>query len=138
MPAKKKIKDIMHKGVITCSPDVPVQEVVRVVADTDVHAIIVVHPPESVVAGIISHIDLLHLYGKDLLECTAADIMTTDVVDIGIDRTVTEAVQLMLEKGIHRLLVTEDTPDGKKPIGVVSTTDIIRDMRGTRWSWYMA
>ena len=134
----KKIKDIMHKGVITCAPDVPVQEVVRVVADTDVHAIIVVHPPESVVAGIISHTDLLRLYGKDLLEYKAADIMTTDVIDIGPERPVAEAAKLMLEKGIHRLLITEDTPAGKKPIGVVSTTDIIRDMRGTRWSWYMA
>ena len=134
----KKIKDIMHKGVITCAPDVPVQEVVRVVADTDVHAIIVVHPPESVVAGIISHTDLLRLYGKDLLEYKASDIMTTDVIDIGAERPVAEAAALMLEKGIHRLLITEDTSAGKKPIGVVSTTDIIRDMRGTRWSWYMS
>jgi len=137
MPVKR-IKDIMHKGVITCAPDVPVQEVVRVVADTDVHAIIVVHPPEATVAGIISHIDLLRLYGKDLLEYTASDIMTADVIAVAIDAPVSEAAQLMLEKGIHRLLVTEDTPEGKKPIGVVSTTDIIRDMRGTRWSWYMA
>jgi len=115
MPVKR-IKDIMHKGVITCAPDVP----------------------EATVAGIISHIDLLRLYGKDLLEYTASDIMTADVIAVAIDAPVAEAAQIMLEKGIHRLLVTEDTPEGKKPIGVVSTTDIIRDMRGTRWSWYMA
>ena len=136
--AVKTIKDIMHKGVITCAPDVPIQEVVRVVADTDVHAIIVVHPPEGTVAGIISHIDLLELYGKDLLEYTASDVMTAGVIDIGIDAPVAEAAKIMLEKDIHRLLVSEETPEGKKPIGVVSTTDIIRDMRGTRWSWYMA
>ena len=136
--AVKRIKDIMHKGVITCAPDVPIQEVVRVVADTDVHAIIVVHPPEGTVAGIISHIDLLELYGKDLLQYTASDVMTAGVIDIGIDAPVAEAAKIMLEKGIHRLLVSEETPEGKKPIGVVSTTDIIRDMRGTRWSWYMA
>ena len=137
MPTKR-IKDIMHKGVITCAPDVLIQEVVRVIADTDVHAIIVVHPPEATVAGIISHIDLLRLYGKDLLEYKASDIMTTNVIAIAIDATVSEAAKLMLDKGIHRLLVTEDTPEGKKPIGVVSTTDIIRDMRGNRWSWYMS
>lgn len=136
--ASKKVKDIMHKGAITCAPDVPVQEVVRVVADTDVHAIIVVNPPEATVAGIISHTDLLRLYGKDLLEYTASDVMTADVIDIGLNAPIAEAARIMLEKGIHRLLVTEETPEGKKPIGVVSTTDIIRDMRGTRWSWYMA
>ena len=134
----KRIKDIMHKGVITCAPDVPVQEVVRVVADTDVHAIIVVNPDDGTVAGIISHIDLLRLYGKDLLKYSASDIMTADVIDIGIDAPVADAVRTMLDKGIHRLLVTEEAPEGKKPIGVVSTTDVIRDMRGTRWSWYMA
>ncbi len=136
--AVKRIKDIMHKGAITCAPDLPIQEVVRVVADTDVHAIIVVHPPDGTVAGIISHIDLLELYGKDLLEYTASDVMTADVIDIAIDAPVAEAAKIMLEKGIHRLLVSEETPEGHKPIGIVSTTDIIRDMRGTRWSWYMA
>ena len=135
---EKKIKDIMHKGVITCAPDIPVQEVVRVVADTDVHAIIVVNPSNDTVAGIISHTDLLKLYGEDLLKVEAKDVMTSEVIDVDLESPVLKAAELMLEKGIHRVLVTEDSPEGKKPIGVVSTTDVIRDMRGTRWSWYMA
>jgi predicted transcriptional regulator len=43
----------------------------------------------------------------------------------------------MLEKDVHRLLVSEMTPKGKRPVGVISTTDIIKDMRGPRWTWYM-
>ena len=132
----KKVKHIMHKGVITCAPDLLIQEVVRVIADTDVHAIVVVSPSGEV-EGIISHMDLLRLYGKDLTQYRAADVMTEDVVDVHPEELVTDAVKLLVSKDIHRLLVTAETEAGKMPIGVLSTTDIIRDMRGERWAWYM-
>jgi len=134
--AAKKVKHIMHKGVITCAPDLLIQEVVRVVADTDVHAIIVVKP-SGAVEGIISHMDLLRLYGKDLTQYKASDIMTSDVIDVSPEAPVADAVKILLDKKIHRLLVTEETEQGKVPVGVLSTTDIIRDMRGERWAWYM-
>jgi CBS domain-containing protein len=130
------VGDIMHKGVIACKPDTPLQEVVRIVADTDVHAIIVVDAQDEV-RGIISHFDLIKCYGTDLQERKAQDIMTSEVVDIGPTASVPEAVKLMVEHDIHRLLVTEMTPTGKKPVGVLSTTDVVKDMRGARWVWYM-
>ena len=132
----KKVKHIMHKGVITCAPDLLIQEVVRVIADTDVHAIVVVSPSGEV-KGIISHMDLLRLYEKDLTKHRASDVMTEDVVDVHPEESVADAVKLLVSKDIHRLLVTEETDNGKMPIGVLSTTDIIRDMRGERWAWYM-
>ena len=104
----KKVKHIMHKGVITCAPDLLIQEVVRVVADTDVYAIVVVSPAGEV-QGIISHIDLLRLYGKDLTQHRAADVMTQQVLDVSPEAPVADAVQMLLTKDVHRLLVTEDT-----------------------------
>jgi predicted transcriptional regulator len=41
----------------------------------------------------------------------------------------------MLKHNIRRLLVTEKTPQGERPIGVISTTDVIRDMREQPWFW---
>ena len=134
--AKKKVKHIMHKGVITCAPDQLIQDVVQVVADTDVHAIIVV-TPSGEVRGIIAHIDLLRLYEKDLEEYHAVDVMTHDVIDVSPEASVADAVKVLLENNIRRLLVTEKTEKGKIPVGILSTTDIIRDMRGERWAWYM-
>jgi predicted transcriptional regulator len=30
------------------------------------------------------------------------------------------------------------TVDGKhKPVGIISTTDIVKQMRGAKWMWYM-
>ena len=70
---------------------------------------------------------------------TAADIMTRSVVTVSLDSTVIEAMKLMVEKHIHRVVVTEAGPNGiHVPVGVLSTTDIVREMRGSRWMWYFS
>ena len=60
--------------------------------------------------------------------------MTAGVISIPEDATVAEAAKRMLESKIHRLLVIDETG---RPLGILSTTDIIREMRGTRWVWYL-
>ena len=130
----KHVDDIMHYGVITCGTHTVLKEVVRIIADSDVHALVVIHDNGSV-AGIVSHMDLLRLYGENLLEHKAEDVMTPTVITIGPEASVREAVNLMLKHNIRRLLVTEKTPQGERPIGVISTTDVIRDMREQPWFW---
>ena len=131
---EKRVEEVMHRGVITCRPDTLLKEVVRIISDTDVHALIVVDDRGDV-AGIVSHMDLMRLYGHNLLDYRAADVMTPDVVSVAPTASVEDAAALMLEKDIHRLLVTEHTQDGERPIGVLSTTDVIRDMREQPWFW---
>jgi len=132
--AEKRVEDIMHRGVITCKTYTLLKEVVRIIADTDVHALVVIHDNEDV-AGIVSHMDLLRLYGQNLLNYKAEDVMRSKVIDISPTATVKEAVALMLKHNIRRLLVTEETAQGKRAIGVISTTDVIRDMREQPWFW---
>ncbi len=131
---EKRVEDIMHYGVITCRTHTLLKEVVRIITDTDVHALVVIHDNGNV-AGIVSHMDLLRLYGQNLLEYKAEDVMTPNVITISPDATVKEAVELMLKHNIRRLLVTEKTPEGERPVGVISTTDVIRDMREQPWFW---
>ncbi len=135
MPREKTVQDIMHKGVIACGENTPLTECVRLMADTDVHAIIVEHKDR--VKGIISHMDILKLYGQELEGKTAGEIMTPSVVTVAADAPVSQAVELMLRHDIHRLLVIEETPEGPQPVGILSTTDVIREMRGPKWVWYM-
>jgi predicted transcriptional regulator len=132
--AAKLVEDIMHRGVITCKTYSLLKEVVRIIADTDVHALVVIHDNEAV-AGILSHMDLLRLYGQNLLDYKAEDVMKPNVITIAPTAPIKEAIALMLENNIRRLLVTEDTPDGERAIGVISTTDVIRDMREHPWFW---
>jgi predicted transcriptional regulator len=36
---------------------------------------------------------------------------------------------------IHRLLVIEPDARGPVPVGILSTGDVIRDIRGASWAW---
>jgi len=132
--AERRVKDIYHKGVIFCRPDTPLQEVVRVMADTDIHAIVVAEKEGAEPMGVVSHTDAIAHYGEDLSQIKASDVMTPHVITIPEEATIPEAVQKMLESHIHRLVVVDE--EGV-PLGILSTTDIIRDMRGSKWVWYM-
>ncbi len=131
---ERRVRDIYHKGVIFCKPGTPLQEVVRVMADTDIHAIIVAEEEGTHPLGVVSHTDAIARYGEDLSKIPASEVMTPEVVTISQDAPVAEAAKKMLESHIHRLLVVDE--DGT-PLGILSTTDIIRDMRGSKWVWYM-
>ncbi|HEC34431.1 MAG TPA: CBS domain-containing protein [Chloroflexi bacterium] len=132
--AERRVRDIYHKGVIFCKPDAPLQEMVRVMTDTDIHAIIVSEGEGTQPLGVVSHTDAISHYGEDLSQIYASEIMTSEVITISEDAPVAEAAKKMLESHIHRLLVVGE--DGT-PLGILSTTDIIRDMRGPKWVWYM-
>ena len=128
------VRDIYHKGVILCKPDTPLQEVVRVMADTEIHAVMVAEREGEPPVGVVSHTDAIAHYGEDLTTIQARDVMTPDVISISEDATVEEAARKLLETNIHRLLVVSETG---RPLGILSTTDIIREIRGTRWVWYL-
>ena len=51
--AERLVRDIYHKGVIFCKPDTPLQEVVRVMADPDIHAIIVTEGEGAQPLGVV-------------------------------------------------------------------------------------
>jgi CBS domain-containing protein len=130
---ERLVRDIYHKGVIFCKPDTPLQEVIRVMADTDVGAIIVAEGEGTRPLGVVSHTDAIARYGDDLSQIRASDAMTGDVITVVEDESVAEAARRMLNSHIHRLLVVDE--DGTA-LGILSTTDVIRDMRGSKWVWY--
>lgn len=132
--SERLVQDIYHKGVIFCRPDTPLQEVIRVMADTDIHAIIVAAAENTAPLGIIAHIDAIAHYGEDLSQISAAEVMNSPVATIPESAPVSEAAKKMRETHFHRLLVVDEK---NTPVGILSTTDIIRDMRGSKWVWYM-
>jgi len=134
MDREQRVRDIYHKGVILCKPETPLLEVVRVMADTEIHAVMVAEREGEPPVGVVSHTDAIAHYGEDLMDIQARDVMTGNVISVSENATVKEAARRLLESNIHRLLVVSE--DGR-PLGILSTTDIIRQMRGTRWVWYL-
>mgnify|MGYP001248684787 FL=1 len=132
--SEKLVQQIMHENVIGCQPDASMSEVVQIMSDTDIHALVVTDDSGEVV-GVISHMDVIPLYGQDLSQFSAAQVMTHKVICVAPTASVREAIEVMVSKRIHRLVVTRPEGNQLMPVGVLSTTDIVRDMRGFKWSW---
>ena len=132
----KTVGDLMHKGVIACSPETPLDEIVRIINDTSVHAIIVMEPGSQAV-GIITHMDIIRFYDEDLNHVNARTIMSHQVFDIESNQPARRAAEQMLQEDVEHLLVIEKQGDKRQPVGVLSTTDLIKEMRGSRWIWHI-
>ena len=77
----KTVGDLMHRGIIACRPDTPMTEVVRIVLDTDAHAIVVMDDGNQA-QGILSDLDIIRFYGTDLSRHTAREAMSDQVFTI--------------------------------------------------------
>ena len=130
----RKVRDWMHHGVISCLPDTPIDEVAARMEDRDVSALVVVDDSGAAI-GVISRTDLVNArfiqpYLKYWRGMTARHLMTAPVVAVRPDALLVDAIELLRARRIHRLVVTESTPAGERPIGILSTTDIAR-LHGT-------
>ena len=134
--SQKTVGDLMHKGIIACSLETTMDEVVRIVSDTSVHAIVVMDDDKRAV-GIVSHTDIIRLFGEDLPQYVAKDVMSDSVIAVESDQPAKVGADLMLEQGVDRLLVVEVDGDERIPVGILSTTDLVKEMRGIRWIWHM-
>lgn len=122
----------MHRGVLTCLRETPIQDVARQMSEQDVSALVVVND-EGHLIGLISRTDLVNArlyeqYWKHWRGLTAGHIMVTDVVSVHTSDSMQEASRLMMERRIHRVVVVEADGEGVRPIGVVSVTDVVRDI----------
>lgn len=130
----KRIRDIMHPGVITCRPDATLGQVAVMLIQQHVHALLVADRDGRPI-GVISDYDLLAgewLSGDPeslevMRSMTAGELMSTPVDTVEADVSVNEAAQRMGEEGISRLLVL----DGGQPVGVVSVSDFVAALAAT-------
>lgn len=131
----KKVRDWMHGGVITCRPDAPVAEVAATMDTHDISALVVVDDQGDAV-GVISRTDLVNArfvqpYMKHWRGLNAEHLMTKPVISVAPDTTVDEAVRLLNEKRIHRLVVVEKANSRLRPIGILSVTDLAKHVGDT-------
>jgi CBS domain-containing protein len=128
------VGEVMHKGAVTCAPATSLEEAVRMLSDGDVSALVVVGNAGEVL-GILSHMDVLRHYGENLAERHVGEIMNPAVLSVRPDTPIPAALAIMLNSSVQRLVVTTPSPSGAIPVGVISTTDIIRHLRGAAWAW---
>ncbi len=129
---ERMVGEVMHHGVLTCRRETPIQDVARHMAENDVSALVVTNDDGNMI-GLISRTDLVNArlyeqYWKHWRGLTAGHIMITDVVTVNHADTLQHASKLMMERHIHRVVVVDTEGDGHKAVGVLSITDLVRDI----------
>ena len=127
MQETKRVGEIMTRDIISVKLDSTVAEILDKMVTNNISGVVVVDSGGDVV-GIVSALDIFKLANGNpgiSFKYTAEDIMTPYTISVTPETTVEEAGRVMLENGIHRLVVTA-SPTRKKPLGIVTSTDVLR------------
>ena len=109
--------------VFAIGPDAPVIEAVRLMAEKGIGALLVMQGGR--LAGILSERDYARkivLQGRSSADTPVRDIMTADVVTVGLDDTADRCMQIVTERRIRHLPVV----DRDAVLGVVSIGDLVK------------
>jgi CBS domain-containing protein len=123
---KAQVSDFMRAGVLSCSPDTPLQTVARMMATHHVHCIAVTPSdqpgdPPGPPWGIVSDLDLAEAAAESE-SLTAGEVCATEVVTVEPSERLERAAELMAEHETAHLVVVD--PSLRIPIGVISTLDV--------------
>jgi CBS domain-containing protein len=112
-------------GLVSVPPDVPVLDALRLLAEKDVGAVLVMDGAH--LAGIMSERDYARkvaLQGKSSGATLVSEIMTKEVVCVTPNQTNEECMALMTGKRLRHLPVIDDG----QVIGVLSIGDLVKDV----------
>ena len=123
----KLVRDVMHRKVISCRVDTTLTEVARLLDSEGINALVVVDEGGDL-SGVVSQTDLVKAFVQQWESMVAEDVMTPDVVTIVADIPVQAAVELMVDSQIHRVVITQGGLAPRRPVGVLSMTDVVREM----------
>ena len=129
-----KIRDEMTKGIATVGIEAPLTDAIDIMAENDISAVVVIYPNGSG-AGVISSSDIVKVLSEkstEEIERTTADDIMSDIIPIDPEKTLGEALKLMVEEKIHRVVVLSSSQSGGKPIGILSSSDIVKKLREKR------
>lgn len=114
---------MMSREISTIGPGATLTEAARLMQTTCVGALFVQEAGSYI--GVVSETDLVRkamARDMDPAQTPVRAVMSAPVITIEIDRSAHEASDLMAEKGIRHLAVTEDGPI----VGIVSVRDLLR------------
>jgi CBS domain-containing protein len=118
----RDVRDVMTALPETVTPQTPIQDAARIMADQAIGDVIVVEPSTERVVGIVTDRDIaIRALANGMGPSTAVgEICSPDVVGVPPTATVRGALNLMKDLNVRRLPVVEDD----RAIGVVSLGDL--------------
>jgi CBS domain-containing protein len=128
---EKRVRDVMSRGVVTVRYNETLPKIAGIMAEENISCIVIVDQNDET-AGIITSLDIVKAYGgkteQEIARTTAEGIMTPLVYNVSPEMTLKEVSNIMLVKNIHRVVVLS-AEGRRKPVGLLSATDIVKEMR---------
>ena len=129
---ERLVSEVMRVGVVGCTPETPLTEVARLMAEQRIHCVVVGGLEEDrrgtrLVWGVVSDLDLARA-AAIAEEGTAGQFAATEPITASPSESLADVAQIMGEHDVAHLLVVDDLAE---PIGVVSTLDVARALAGS-------
>ena len=126
------VRDAMTTEIISCTPDVPIDEVADLMVTHRIHSVVVLAPPPGDPLGrrtdwgVLSDLDLAAAapWGDEI--GSVATIAASPRGVVRADDSLAAAALAMAENATAHVLVVED--DGSEPIGILSALDVARTL----------
>lgn len=128
----RTVREFMHSEPVTVRDDASLKEAVAILGAHRVHGLPVVDG-SGLLVGVLSQTDLVRARATEHMWArwpglAVKHLMTAPAVTCSPDCPVSEAIQTMETRHIHRLIVVDES--GYRPIGIFSTSDVIRVLAG--------
>jgi CBS domain-containing protein len=122
----KLVRDVMEIGVPVCKTNTSLPDVARLLSQQTRDILVVMG--ERGAEGVVSQSDMARAFLSDYESMTAKDIMSPGIYSISPDIPLKAAVEKMIEKGFHQLLVAPGKDESAAPVGVLSKRHLIELM----------
>ncbi|MCX6019319.1 MAG: CBS domain-containing protein [Chloroflexi bacterium] len=125
----RQVRDVMHAGVVACDERTTLRDVLRMMVDNTIRSIVVTDS-NCALCGIVSQTDLVNAsleHAEDWAQMPVTAIMTRNVLTVKPETDVDEATKVLVINHVHRIIVV-DSNDPCVAVGVLSMTDVVRDM----------
>jgi signal-transduction protein with cAMP-binding, CBS, and nucleotidyltransferase domain len=115
------VNEIMNKNVVTVDKSLSLQQTAVSMKKSNVGCVIITD--KTLPVGIITERDFVDVAANGSpLFTDVYELMSSPLVTIDSEETVWEASEMMKEKGIHKLPVTQND----QIVGMITTTDIVK------------
>jgi CBS domain-containing protein len=130
-----RVHDLMDRDVVFCYPDDSVRDVVRMMKANQFRPTVVVHKTGEV-WGLVSRLAVIRFYGEDLEHIRAEDVMRPYKLEVDPQWRIEKAIDLMKRTKFEHLIIIDPHAGPRRPIGILSSFDIVRYMSGIETGHY--
>ncbi len=128
--ATRTVADLMTRDPVSVRGDTSLGEAAQLLEANHISGLPVVDA-EGALIGVLSQTDLVRVRATQHLwsnwpGLAVRHLMSSPALTVSASASLEEVAQTLEQRHVHRLVVLAD--DGRTPIGIISTSDLIRAM----------